>query len=106
MTLTTISSSISDCKVKFTWSNAFTSGLFGGKSKITLKSWEFEHICLLWNIAAVMSHIATDTTDQQSAKYFQQAAGIYNYIDAGFLRGHILQRCYLFTFFDNEEAHV
>ena len=55
------------------------------KGKIALCSGEFEHVCVLWNCAALMSQIAAsqmedDEGAKEAVKNFNRAAGIYNYI--------------------------
>lgn len=55
------------------------------KGKIAMCSGDFEHLCVVWNCAALMSQIAAsqmedDEGAKEAVKNFNRAAGIYNYI--------------------------
>ncbi|XP_052245099.1 LOW QUALITY PROTEIN: programmed cell death 6-interacting protein-like [Dreissena polymorpha] len=74
-------------RVQFKWRDAFDKGsFFVGKNTLSLASGAYEKICLLYNIAALMTQIAevhnheSDEGLKTSAKYFQQAAGIYGHL--------------------------
>uniref|UniRef100_UPI00359017A2 programmed cell death 6-interacting protein-like n=1 Tax=Myxine glutinosa TaxID=7769 RepID=UPI00359017A2 len=77
----------SQLPVNFTWKDAFDKGsLFGSSAKITVPRASFEKMCVLFNIGAMMSHIAGELTldsdegMKTAAKYFQQAAGCFAHI--------------------------
>ncbi|CAH1241324.1 PDCD6IP [Branchiostoma lanceolatum] len=74
-------------RVNFTWYDAFDQGmLFLGKMKKTMSSGDYERMCVLFNIGALMSQIAAaqnlsmDDGLKNSAKYLQQAAGVFTHI--------------------------
>ena len=55
------------------------------KSKISLCSGDFEHMCVLWNVGALMSQVGAGQDDddagtKQATKYYQQAAGLFSYV--------------------------
>jgi len=79
----------SECRVTFTWKDPFTSnkGLLSSssKAKVSLCSGDFEHMCVLWNVGALMSQVAAGQDDddagtKQATKYYQQAAGLFSYV--------------------------
>ncbi|CBY10991.1 unnamed protein product [Oikopleura dioica] len=79
--------SMKDCAVTFAWKDPFEKkGAFSSsKGKIAMCSGDFEHLCVLWNCAALMSQIAAsqmedDEGAKEAVKNFNRAAGIYNYI--------------------------
>ncbi|XP_019630118.1 PREDICTED: programmed cell death 6-interacting protein-like isoform X3 [Branchiostoma belcheri] len=74
-------------RVNFTWYDAFDQGmLFLGKMKKTMSSGDYERMCVLFNIGALMSQIAAaqnisaDDGLKNAAKYLQQAAGVFTHI--------------------------
>jgi len=65
-------------RVNFTWYDAFAKGtLLSGRPKLTIASGSFEKTCMLFNIAALQSQVAsvqskeTDEGLKLSAKLFQ-----------------------------------
>ena len=65
-------------RVSFTWYDAFAKGsMLGGKPKLSIALGAFEKACLLFNIAAIQSQVAsvqskeTDEGLKLSAKLFQ-----------------------------------
>lgn len=75
-----------DIQIPFKWKDAFDRGsFFGGSASLTLTSLSYEKTCILFNIAAMQSQIAsgicTDISDDEAlktcARYFQQAGGIF-----------------------------
>ncbi|VVT56730.1 uncharacterized protein SAPINGB_P005237 [Magnusiomyces paraingens] len=68
------------CRINFTWQDACS------KSPTTQHSLAYEKASLLFNIAAVNSHIATESEDlKASYKAFQQSSGLYQFIFDKFL---------------------
>ncbi|XP_046659783.1 programmed cell death 6-interacting protein-like [Homalodisca vitripennis] len=69
--------------ISFKWKDAFNrgSGIFGGRNSLTISSLGFERVCVLFNIAALQSSIASaqDVNNDEglkiAAKLFQQSAG-------------------------------
>ncbi|XP_065327013.1 programmed cell death 6-interacting protein isoform X2 [Pelmatolapia mariae] len=71
----------------FTWKDAFDKGsLFGGSVKLALASLGYEKTCVLFNVAALASQIASeqnldnDEGLKTSAKYYQLASGAFGHI--------------------------
>ncbi|KAK6490530.1 programmed cell death 6-interacting protein-like isoform X1 [Huso huso] len=71
----------------FTWKDAFDKGsLFGGSVKLALASLGYERSCVLFNIGALASQIASeqnldsDEGLKTAAKYYQLASGAFSYI--------------------------
>lgn len=71
----------------FTWKDAFDKGsLFGGSVKLALASLGYEKTCVLFNMAALASQIASeqnldnDEGLKTSAKYYQLASGAFGHI--------------------------
>uniref|UniRef100_A0A3Q0T210 Programmed cell death 6-interacting protein n=1 Tax=Amphilophus citrinellus TaxID=61819 RepID=A0A3Q0T210_AMPCI len=71
----------------FTWKDAFDKGsLFGGSVKLALASMGYEKTCVLFNVAALASQIASeqnldnDEGLKSSAKYYQLASGAFGHI--------------------------
>lgn len=65
-------------RVSFTWYDAFAKGTFvSGKPKLSIASGAYEKVCILFNIAAIQSQVAsvqsreTDEGLKLSAKLFQ-----------------------------------
>ncbi|XP_049798045.1 programmed cell death 6-interacting protein isoform X2 [Schistocerca nitens] len=78
-----------EIQVPFKWKDAFDKGtLFGGRMSMTVPSFAFEKVCVLFNIAALQSAVAasqsvdSDEGLKLAAKLLQQAAGIFNYLKA------------------------
>ncbi|XP_067933589.1 programmed cell death 6-interacting protein-like [Watersipora subatra] len=74
-------------RVSFTWYDAFAkSSIIGGRPKLSIALGAFEKVCLLFNIAALQSQVAsvqsreTDDGLKLSAKLFQQSSGILKYL--------------------------
>ncbi|XP_047461095.1 programmed cell death 6-interacting protein isoform X2 [Mugil cephalus] len=71
----------------FTWKDAFDKGsLFGGSVKLALASLGYEKTCVLFNVAALASQIASeqnldnDEGLKAAAKYYQLASGAFGHI--------------------------
>ncbi|XP_059840275.1 programmed cell death 6-interacting protein isoform X2 [Hypanus sabinus] len=71
----------------FTWKDAFDKGsLFGGSVKLALASLGYEKSCVLFNIGALASQIASeqnlenDEGLKSAAKYYQLASGVFQHI--------------------------
>ncbi|XP_062922475.1 programmed cell death 6-interacting protein isoform X4 [Mobula hypostoma] len=71
----------------FTWKDAFDKGsLFGGSVKLALASLGYEKSCVLFNIGALASQIASeqnlenDEGLRSAAKYYQLASGVFQHI--------------------------
>ncbi|TNM92838.1 hypothetical protein fugu_018240 [Takifugu bimaculatus] len=71
----------------FTWKDAFDKGsLFGGSVKLALASLGYEKTCVLFNVAALASQIASeqnldnDEGLKTAAKYYQLASGAFGHI--------------------------
>ncbi|XP_041811804.1 programmed cell death 6-interacting protein isoform X2 [Chelmon rostratus] len=71
----------------FTWRDAFDKGsLFGGSVKLALASLGYEKTCVLFNVAALASQIASeqnldnDEGLKAAAKYYQLASGAFGHI--------------------------
>ncbi|KAL4229283.1 Rhophilin [Mactra antiquata] len=74
-------------RVQFKWRDAFDKdSLFSGKNTLAIASGAYEKVCLIFNIGALMSQIAevqnheSDEGLKTSAKYLQQAAGIFGHL--------------------------
>ena len=77
----------SDVKNLFTWKDSLQKGgLFSTASKLSVADGEFERLCILYNIAALASQIASEVnlqTDEglkAATKHFQESAGIFAHI--------------------------
>uniref|UniRef100_H2YHW8 BRO1 domain-containing protein n=1 Tax=Ciona savignyi TaxID=51511 RepID=H2YHW8_CIOSA len=73
--------------VCFTWKDSLQKGKFlSSTPKTSISDGDFERLCVLYNIAALMSQIGseanlqTDDGLKTAAKYFQESAGIFSYI--------------------------
>ncbi|XP_028254361.1 programmed cell death 6-interacting protein isoform X2 [Parambassis ranga] len=71
----------------FTWKDAFDKGsLFGGSVKLALASLGYEKTCVLFNVGALASQIASeqnldnDEGLKAAAKYYQLASGAFGHI--------------------------
>ncbi|XP_060678873.1 programmed cell death 6-interacting protein isoform X3 [Hemiscyllium ocellatum] len=71
----------------FTWKDAFDKGsLFGGSVKLSFASLGFEKTCILFNIGALASQIASEQNLENdeglkaAAKYYQLASGVFQHI--------------------------
>ncbi|XP_061678393.1 programmed cell death 6-interacting protein isoform X2 [Syngnathoides biaculeatus] len=71
----------------FTWKDSFDKGsLFGGSAKLALASLGYEKTCVLFNVAALASQIASeqnlenDEGLKNAAKYYQLASGAFGHI--------------------------
>ncbi|KAJ8273020.1 hypothetical protein GJAV_G00096480 [Gymnothorax javanicus] len=71
----------------FTWKDAFDKGsLFGGSAKLALASLGYEKTCVLFNVGALASQIASeqnldsDEGLKASAKFYQLSSGVFAHI--------------------------
>lgn len=78
---------VQDFQVPFKWKDAFDKGsIFGGRASLTLSSPTYEKVCVLFNIAALQSYVATsqsldnDEGLKSAAKLFQLSAGIFSHL--------------------------
>ncbi|XP_041773972.1 programmed cell death 6-interacting protein [Anopheles merus] len=78
---------VQELQVPFKWKDAFDKGsIFGGRISLTLTSIAYERTCVLFNLAALQSAVAssqsTDTDEglKQAAKLFQQSASIFTFL--------------------------
>lgn len=73
-------------RIPFKWADAFEKGSIFGRSSLVLSSNLYERLCVLFNIGATCSDVAStqqlDTEDglKSAAKYFQLAASCYSFI--------------------------
>ncbi|XP_025081539.1 programmed cell death 6-interacting protein-like isoform X2 [Pomacea canaliculata] len=74
-------------RVQFKWRDAFDEGSFlGGKRTLAIASGAYEKVCMLFNIAALQSQIASvqnfenDEGLKLAVKYFQQSSGILGHL--------------------------
>lgn len=73
-------------RLPFKWADAFEKGSIFGRGSLVLSSSLYERLCVLFNIAAACSDIAStqqlDTEDglKTAAKYYQLAAGAFSFI--------------------------
>lgn len=73
-------------RLPFKWQDAFDKGSLFGRGSLTLSSGLYEKLCVLFNVGACCSDIASssqlDTEDglKTAAKLYQQAAGCFSYI--------------------------
>ena len=78
-----------ELQIPFKWKNSFVAGsswLSSSSSSLTIPSISYERVCILYNIAASMSQVASaqinegltnDSALKLSAKYFSSASGIF-----------------------------
>lgn len=78
-----------ELQIPFKWKNSFIAGsswLSSSSSSLTIPSLSYERVCILYNIAASMSQVASaqineglnnDSALKLSAKYFSSASGIF-----------------------------
>ncbi|XP_064594708.1 programmed cell death 6-interacting protein-like isoform X2 [Liolophura sinensis] len=74
-------------RVQFKWRDAFDKeSLFSGKRTLAISSGSYEKVCMLFNIGALQSQIASvqslesDEGLKMSVKLFQQSAGVFGHL--------------------------
>ncbi|CAF0778295.1 unnamed protein product [Brachionus calyciflorus] len=73
-------------RISFKWQDAFDKGSLFGRSSLTLSSSIYERLCVLFNVGACCSEIAslqqfdTDEGLKTATKLYQQAAGCFSFI--------------------------
>ena len=78
---------VSEVQIPFKWKDAFDKGsIFGGRISLTVPSFAYERVCVLFNMGAYSSMIAagenfeTDDGLQKALKKLQFAAGIFTHL--------------------------
>ena len=78
---------VNEVNIAFKWKDAFDKGsIFGGRISLTIPSFAYDKICVLFNIAAHSANVAAeqnvDSEDgmQKAMKKLQSAAGIFAYL--------------------------
>ncbi|CAG0880578.1 unnamed protein product [Cyprideis torosa] len=81
-----------EVNIQFKWKDAFDRGsLFGARLNLTIPSFSYERVCVLFNIAALQTQIAAAQNRQHdeglkvATKYMQSASGIFNYLKGSVL---------------------
>lgn len=76
-----------EVQIPFKWKDAFDKGsIFGGRISLTVPSFSYEKVCILFNIGAFNSFVAaeqnfeSDDGLQKALKRLQLAAGIFNHL--------------------------
>ena len=77
----------SEVQIPFKWKDAFDKGsIFGGRISLTVPSFSYEKVCVLFNIGAYNSSVAAeqnfDSDDglQKALKKLQLAAGVFSHL--------------------------
>ena len=78
---------VSEVNIAFKWKDAFDKGsIFGGRISLTVPSFAYDKICILFNIAAHSANVAAEQNVesedgmQKAMKKLQSAAGIFAYL--------------------------
>jgi len=78
---------VSEVQIPFKWKDAFDKGsIFGGRISLTVPSFAYERVCVLFNMGAISSLIAagqnfeSDDGLQKAIKRLQSAAGIFAHL--------------------------
>jgi len=78
---------LNEVQIVFKWKDAFDrGGIFGGKISLSLSSIAYERVCVLFNVGAYNTGVASDqnleSTEglQKATKMLQSAAGIFSHL--------------------------
>jgi len=78
---------VNEVNIAFKWKDAFDKGsIFGGRISLTIPSFAYDKICVLFNIAAHSANVAAEQNVesedgmQKAMKKLQSAAGIFAYL--------------------------